>query len=252
MHRACSLLGLSAEEIDSATGITGTYSLVPSAYRYFGVVDETRPIREAKLGWGRMSLGGVFGALSVVEGFPGGHGILDGDEGFWIMAGSDRCDFNVMTRDLGDTHDIEDTMYKVHPSIAWNHPPFVALQPEHKFTAADIKKITVKGLGAARIADDSPGGEVDAMFSLPYTVALTVLGDALLPNMYCDERRLSRPVQDLLRRIEIEEDQEADLAWFNEHRMCSEVTVVLRDGRRFFRALEFPQDKPETDWPHLE
>ena len=196
-------------------GITGTYALVPSAYKYFGIVDQTRPIREAKLGWGWMSLGGLFGALSAAEGLKGGHGILDGEEGFWIMAGSDRCDFETMTRDLGATHFIEDTMYKVHPSIAWNHPPYVglkALQTEHRFSANDVEKITVKGLGAARIADYAPSGEVDAMFSLPYTLALTVLGDPLLPQMYSDERRLSAPVQALLKRIRIEEDPEADLA----------------------------------------
>ena len=47
------LLGLDATQTEAAMGITGTYALVPSAYKYFGIVDETRPIREAKLGWGR-------------------------------------------------------------------------------------------------------------------------------------------------------------------------------------------------------
>ena len=84
---------------------------------------------------------------------------------------------------------IDDTLYKVHPSIAWNHPPFVAIQDlkaEHGFSAADVESVTVKGLGAARIADYAPAGEVDAMFSLPYTVALTILGDPLMPEMYSD------------------------------------------------------------------
>ena len=202
-----------------------------------------------------MSLSGVFGALSAAEGFKGGHGILDGDEGFWVMAGSDRCDFDVMTKDLGITHYIEDTMYKVHPSIAWNHPPFVALQAlqvEHGFSADDIDQIIIKGLGAARIADYAPSGEVDAMFSLPYTVALTVLGDPLLPAMYSDERRQSESVQALLKRIRIEESNEADLAWFNEHRMCDEVTVILKNGRKLYRDVEFPRDKPEIGWAQLE
>ena len=252
---ASRLLGLDAGQTEAAMGITGTYALVPSAYKYFGIVDETRPIREAKLGWGWMALGGVFGALSAAKGFSGGHGILDGDEGFWIMAGSDRCDFSVMTRDLGTTHMIDDTLYKVHPSIAWNHPPFVAIQDlkaEHGFTAADVESVTVKGLGAARIADYAPAGEVDAMFSLPYTVALTILGDPLMPEMYSDARRLSEPVQALLKRIGIEEDPAAELAWFDEQRMCHEVTIQLTDGRTFRRAVEFPRDKPDIGWPELE
>lgn len=252
---ASRLLGLSAIQTEAAMGITGTYSLVPSAYKYFGLVDETRPIREAKLGWGWMALGGVFGALSAAEGIGGGGGILDGDEGFWIMAGSDRCDFDVMTRDLGATHMIDDTMYKAHPSIAWNHPPFVAiqqLQGTHGFTADDVERVTVKGLGAARIADYAPAGEVDAMFSLPYTVALTLLGDPLTPEMYSDARRLSDPVQNLLKRVEVVEDPTTELAWFNEHRMCHEVTIQLKDGQSLHQAIEFPQDKPEIGLADLE
>ena len=252
---ASRLLGLSAEQIDVAMGVTGTYCLVPSAYKYFGIVDETRPIREAKLGWGWMALGGVFGALSAAEGLQGGQGILDGDEGFWIMSGSDNCDFEVMTRDLGKTHMIDDTMYKVHPSIAWNHPPFVAIAELKRttgFTAADVDRVTIKGLGAARIADYAPAGEVDAMFSLPYTAALTILGDPLLPEMYSDDRRLSEPVQALLKRITIEEDLETELAWFNEHRMCHQVTIRLKDGRELYKDVEFPRDKPNIGWNELE
>jgi 2-methylcitrate dehydratase PrpD len=229
---ASRLLGLDADQTEVAMGITGTYALVPSAYKYFGIVDETRPIREAKLGWGWMALGGVFGALSAAQGFSGGHGILDGDEGFWIMAGSDK-----------------------YPSIAWNHAPFVAiegLKAENGFSADDVESVTVKGLGAVRIADYAPAGEVDAMFSLPYTVALTLLGDPLLPEMYSDERRLSEPVQRLLKRVRIEEDQDAELAWFNEQRMCAAVTIQLADGRSLRRAIEFPRDKPDIGWPELE
>ena len=249
------LLGLSAKQTEAAMGVTGTYALVPSAYKYFGIVDETRPIREAKLGWGWMALGGVFGALSAAEGFSGGNGILDGKEGFWIMAGSDQCDFEAMTKNLGTTHLIDDTLYKVHPSIAWNHAPYLAikeLKKEHGFSADEVQRVFVKCLGAVRIADYAPAGEIDAMFSLPYTVALTLLGDPLLPEMYSDQRRLSEPVQNLLKCIEIEEDPEAELAWFNEQRMCADVSIQLKDGRKVHRSVEFPRDKPDIGWPELE
>lgn len=241
------LLGLDAEQLDTAMGITGTYATVPSAYKYFGTVAETRPMREAKLGWGWMALGGVFGALSAAEGFRGGHGILDGDEGFWIMAGSDQCDHAIMTRDLGQTHYILETEFKVHPSIAWNHPPHVALKrllAEADFTAADVTRVHVCGLGIERIADFAPRGAVDAMFSLPYTIATTLLGDPLLPAMYDDARINAPEVRALLARIECEPDPAAELAWFNEHRMCFDIEVSLRDGRHLRVATEFPRDKP--------
>jgi 2-methylcitrate dehydratase PrpD len=242
------LLGLDAERMDSAMGITGTYAPVPSAYKYFGTVAETRPMREAKLGWGWMALGGTFGAQSALEGFQGGHGILDGEEGFWIMAGSDHCDHSVMTNDLGATHYILETEFKVHPSIAWNHPPHVALKKmmaAEKFSASDVASVRLKGLGAERIADFHPAGAVDAMFSLPYTVATTLLNDPLLPAMYEDDRIHSADVSALLERISVEPDNEAELAWFNEHRMCYEIDVALNDGREIHVETEFPRDKPE-------
>ncbi len=248
------LLKLNAEEIDAAMGIAGTYAPVPSAYKYFGKVAETRPMREAKLGWGWMAMGGTFAALSAKRGFRGGYGILDGDEGFWIMAGSDQCDHAVMLKDLGNSHYILETEFKVHPSIAWNHPVHVGLKKlmqRHAFRADDVESVLVRGLGADRIADYKPAGEVDAMFSLPYTIATTLLGDELLPNLYDQERIDSDDVTDLLKRIRIEPDPEAELAWFNEQRMCFDIYVNLNNGQRLHENSEFARDKPKIGRPEI-
>ncbi len=249
------LLGLGAEQMDVAMGITGTYALVPSAYKYFGKVAETRPMREAKLGWGWMALGGVFGALCAAEGFAGGHGILDGEEGFWIMAGSDQCDHDSMVRDLGRTHYILETEFKVHPSIAWNHPPHLAikrLMHSEGFAATDVRRVQVRGLGAERIADHKPAGPVDAMFSLPYTIATTLRGDALLPAMYSPTYIRDPELAELMRGVEITADATAELAWFEEQRMCFAIAIDLQDGRRVEVETEFPRDKPAITWPEIE
>ena len=244
---AARLLGLNADQTEVAMGITGTYSTVPSAYKYFGVVADTRPMREAKLGWGWMSLAGTFGALSAREGFAGGYGILDGKEGFWIMAGSDQCDHGLMVEDLGSTHFILETEFKVHPSIAWNHPVYIGIKKlldEHAFTINELASVRVKGLGAERIADYEPTGEVDAMFSLPYTIATTLLGDELLPAMYSQDRIQSKDVKEILNIIKIEADEQAELAWFNEGRMCFDIYITLKDGRELHENAEFARDKP--------
>jgi 2-methylcitrate dehydratase PrpD len=241
------LLGLDDDGMDRAFGVTGTYSTVPSAYKYFGIVEETRPMREVKLGWGWMSMAGVFGALSAKEGFQGGHGVLDGDEGFWIMAGSDQCDFAKMTEGLGETYLIMETEFKVHPSIAWNHPPHTAIKKlvqEHTIKPEDVEKVVVKGLGAVRIADYDPAGPVDAMFSLPYTVATTLLGDKLLPDMYSEDRIKAPAVQSLLKKISIEPDSEADLLWFEEHKEVFAIDLYLKGDNKVSTEVEYPRDKP--------
>lgn len=249
------LLGLNEEQMDAAFGITGTYSTVPSAYKYFGIVNETRPMREVKLGWGWMSMIGVFSALSADIGFGGGYGMLDGDEGFWIMAGSDKCEFEKMTAGLGTEYLIMQTDFKVHPSIAWNHPPHIALKQlveENDLKPDDIRLVRLKGLGAERIADYNPSGPVDAMFSLPYTVATTIMREPLLPDLYSDAKINDPVVQSLLKKIQVEPDPEADRIWFEEQKMQYSLEVFLQDGRRLKTKAEFPKDKPAITGKDIE
>ncbi len=242
------LLKLKPVEMDAAFGVTGTYSPVPSAYKYFGIVSETRPMREAKLGWGWMSMAGTMGALSAKAGFRGGHGILDGKEGFWIMAGSDHCDFAKMTQGLGREWLILGTDFKLHPSIAWSHPPFVALTQlieRHGIRAADVEKVRVWNVGVTRIADYDPQGAVDAQFSLPYAVATTLLGEPLTPALYSERKMRSAPVRAMLQRIECIEDPAMDLDWFKRNIMRSRVEITTKSGARYEQAATFPVDKPK-------
>jgi 2-methylcitrate dehydratase PrpD len=212
-------------------------------------------MREVKLGWGWMSMTGVFGALSAQQGFRGGHGVLDGDEGFWIMAGSDRCEFDKMTDGLGTTYYIKETEFKIHPSIAWNHPPHTAIKKlveEHDIKPDEVEKVLVKGLGAERIADYNPAGPVDAMFSLPYTIATTILREKLLPDMYSEEKIKHPQVQSLLKRITIQPDPQADVAWFVEHKEIFDIELVLKGGKHFKTHVEYPKDKPEFGKKEIE
>jgi 2-methylcitrate dehydratase PrpD len=244
---AAKLLGFNDDQMEIGLGIAGTYSTVPSAYKYFGKVEDTRPMREVKLGWGWMCMAGVFAALSAKAGFRGGYGILDGDEGFWIMAGSDRCDFDRMIKGLGTEYLILDTEFKVHPSIGWNHPPYTAIKSlvkEHRFKPEEVESVTITGMGVDRLADFRPAGMVDAMFSLPYTVATTILQEKLLPDMYSDEKIKDPKVQNLLNKIKLKPNAEADRLWFDKQMYVFSIDISLTDGRCLSTHVEYPRDKP--------
>src|SRR5262249_19417949 len=145
------LLALDAARLEVAFGIAGAYTSVPSAYKYFGPVSETRPMREVKLAWGWNCLAGVVSALSAERGFAGGRGALDGRHGFWIMHGSDRCDFERLTAGLGDEWLTRETEFKIHPSIGINHPAYWAtkqLVEEHEVRAEDVQRVRVTTLWA--------------------------------------------------------------------------------------------------------
>lgn len=249
------LLGLDADALDVAFGIAGTYSTVPSVYKYFGVVEETRPMREVKLGWGWMCMAGVVAAQSAKRGFQGGHGVLDGPQGFYIMAGSDQCDFERMTKDLGQSWAITDTDYKPHPSIAWNHPPHDAtrtLVAEHNITPDQVEKITITGLGMNLIGDTAPSSAVDAQFSAPYAVVTTIMQEPLLPAMYSDEKLADPVLRDLLSKVESHEDKAATDAFFSDQKMIYTVAIGLKSGETVERHVEWPRDQPDYGRGDLE
>ena len=249
------LLGLNYEEMNVAFGIAGTYSSVPSVYKYFGIVEDTRPMREAKLGWGWQCMAGVMAAISAKKGFHGGHGILDGEHGFWIMAGSDRCDFERMVSGLGESWVTDDTEYKIHPSIAWNHPAFWAtrqLVEENSLQSVQVSKVEIKTFMANTISDTNPAGPVDAMFSLPYTVCSTIMGEPLVPELYAEEKLNEPELKRLLAVTECEHDQQADHYLFDDQRMCQTIKLTLSDGLTLERSIEFPRDKPDYGRTEIE
>jgi 2-methylcitrate dehydratase PrpD len=248
------LLGLDDEQMDSAFGIAGTYAPVPSAHKYFGVVAETRPMREVKLGWGWMCMAGTLAALSASRGFGGGHGILDGDRGFYVMAGSDRCDVDRMTADLGTRWLVTDVEPKVYPAIARNTPPHLAtraLVAEHGFGPDEVERVTVRGMQMSAVADFAPATAVDAQFSLPHAIATALLQETPGPDMFSHERLFDPEVRRLMGRVQLEHDTDADVVYFNEQRLLYSVEVELTDGRRLSREIEFPRDRPRTGWSDI-
>lgn len=240
------LLDLDEEQLDVAFGIAGTYSSVPSAYKYFGTVAETRPMREVKLGWGWMCMAGTLGALSAQRGFRGGHGILDGERGFHVMAGSDRCDFQRMTAGLGDRWLITDSEYKGFPAIARIIPAYfatMALVLEHRVDPADVARVVVRSGHVPLVNDFNPRSAVDAQFSLPFVTVMALTQDPLGPGMFSDARLFDPLVRHLLGCIELDHDVEAETLFFNEQRLRVSVEITVKSGAVVRRELEFPRDQ---------
>ncbi len=249
------LLGLDEEHMDVAFGVAGTYASVPSAYKYFGVVAETRPLREVKLGWGWMCMAGTMAALSAQRGFRGGLGVLDGERGFHVMAGSDRCDFTSMTRGLGESWLIVDAEYKAYPSIARIIPAYFATQElvkEHAIKPADVKRVTVQSGHIRLVNDFNPRSEVDAQFSLPFVVVMAITQEPLGPAMYSESRMFDPLVRDLLGRVELQQDDDAEKVFFDEQRLKMSVSIALQSGVTVQRDIEYPRDQKPMGWNGVE
>jgi 2-methylcitrate dehydratase PrpD len=243
------ILGLNEDEMTSALGITGTYAVVPSCWKYLG--EDTRPMREVKMAWGWSCMVGVFSALAAKEGLrmlqP--SNILEGDAGWYIMHGSDKCDFEKMTEGLGERWDILTTAIKAYPAcyLIFGTCDTVkdALQKE-KIDPDNIAKITLKSgeWVTQRLSDRAPKGIVDAQFSTQWAIAMMMLGVPPGPE-WCVEERLNDPkALEIVQKVELELDPDADRAWLEEGKSINTVEITTKEGKTITGYVDQPKGEP--------
>jgi 2-methylcitrate dehydratase PrpD len=128
----------------------------------------------------------------------------------------------------------------VHPV----HEAVKQLVEEHSIKPDDIVEVVVSGMQTSRLADYNPSGAVDAMFSLPYTIATTILKEKLLPDMYSEEKIKSPEVQGLLKKIQCKPDPEADQLWYDNQWLVFTIEMTLKGGKQIKQRVEWPKEKP--------
>jgi 2-methylcitrate dehydratase PrpD len=168
---AASLLQFDADRTASALGLAGASAPVPYI-RKFGFT-ESEPLSWAKNNYGWAAASGLFGALLVERGFVGSRTILDGPRGFWVMAGSDRCDWLVLTADLGKDYRICRASFKPYSCCRYLHGILDAFaQAAGGLRPDEIDKVETQGFyHIAHFMDTSPRSMFDAQFSVPFAVA---------------------------------------------------------------------------------
>jgi len=228
------LLGLSAEDTLCALGLAGAFAPLP---------------HDGKIGWeeGRISWvkdnvawpaeGGVRAALLAERGFRATREILDGERGLWVMAGSDRCDFDRMVRGLGTDWDVLGVSLKPYPCCRWIHSTLDAVREvvaEHGIQPRDVCRVTVRSIEAfhAWFHSPRPATMVDAEFSVPHAVAMVLL-DRPRATWWHGINRTDLAVLALMDRVELETDPAAQTAYAtNRHSARIPATVRIETGRR--------------------
>ena len=193
----------------------------------FGVAGATAPVAHAgKFGWTDKSIAyikdnvawpaeaGLRAALLAQLGYEGSESILDGDRGYWVMAGSDRCDFSLLTDFSG--YEIMNISLKPYPCCRWIHTTLDALGElvaEHHFEPPEIERIEV--FSTQSLADyfgrQDPRSFVDMEFSVPCALSLKLHG---IPHSawYRPENWRNPAVLELASRVSVAlEDEYQDL-----------------------------------------
>ncbi|MEV0288868.1 MmgE/PrpD family protein [Kribbella sp. NPDC050820] len=227
------LLRLDTETTRHALGAAAFNAPVPSV-RKEGLEPEDRPLSWAKNNYGWAAMGGVLGAMLAHDGFRSSRTVLDGDRGFWVMAGSDQFDAELLTAGLGDEFRLQLTQVKPYASCRWTHAALDCirqLRRDGKLPAlVDIDRIEVHTFRelASNFTNAAPEDIVDAQFSLPYLLALELA--ARTPARGLHESDLTDPaILDLATRIAVHHDEAMEVSFYSGH-MPSRIICHRRAG----------------------
>jgi 2-methylcitrate dehydratase PrpD len=242
------LLRLSEEQMTSALGIAGANAPVPSCLKT--VLGPLGEVSMVKNNYAMSSFAGVTAALLAKDGFAGPRDILDGNEGFWVMAGSDRCDFDRMIDGLGTRYGILDVAFKPYPTCRWLHSSIdAALQitKENRIKADDIRRVRVRTMSMMTKKPwntTNPRNMMDAQFSLPYSLAVAMSGIKIGHEWFASETLQNPTILRLSGKIGIEPYDEADKVGHIDG-LLSNVELEV-DGRKYTKEIRYQTGHPKN------
>jgi 2-methylcitrate dehydratase PrpD len=242
------LLRLNGEQMADAFGLTG--QMRPTRV--------TRP-EWAKLGmprWmkvtnGDITIPGIHSVFLAKRGFPGDRRMLDQGRNFGACVGSDRYDASRLTTNLGKDYGILRIGYKYYSACRYTSSTLdavAALVSDHRVKPDDVEQVIVKvqKLVSENFAIYEPSYRIQAQFSMPYVVTMVLMGEPTGPNWYREEMLRDPKVLKLQHRVRLEEDPLATKSFYPGYKTPSTVEIIMKDGRRFSRSVEYPKGEPEN------
>lgn len=245
------LLGLNATQTAHALAIAAANAPVASVMK---TVYGARPSL-AKNNFGAAAQGGVNAARLAQAGFDGPLDMLDGDTGFWRMAGADGVDTARLTGGLGRDFELLRVGFKtwstcrlvqssVQASLA------VLAQAGVAPDSADIARWVVQGapiLTRAPFSSPHPADMAAAPFSAPYGIAMAALGVAPGPDWFAAHALQDKRALAIAARIELQPLPPGELQGYHHP---ARAQLVLHDGRRFVHDVPVAQGDAANPLPH--
>jgi 2-methylcitrate dehydratase PrpD len=240
------LLSLNKNQLINALGIAGTNAPLPCNMKTVeGPLGNSSMVKN---NFGTAAHTGVLSALMAQKGFTGPPDVFEGDNGFWRMYGSDRCDLNKLTGGLGSQYQILNMGFKAYSSCGATHGAIDGVRTimnNNSIDIADIETVVVRVPAViAKMPWSSreiPATIYAAEFSIPYTVALVITGLAGKPGPEWYEPVIfSNPaVVSVLQRVYVEPDAEADRLR-SDGILLTKVEIVAQD-RKYSERVEYPK-----------
>jgi 2-methylcitrate dehydratase PrpD len=216
------------------------------------------PSLTKRLGVGFASQSGVIAALLAAAAFPASGEVFQGPAGFFQTFYGQEGDYDALFDQLGSRFEIVLVGPKPFPSCRYTHCAVTAcvnLLRGHSIKGPDVQEIRVQ-IGERDMrsvggwTDDEkkkkrrPEGVVDAQFSIPYTVAATLVNGGLSLEEFTDAKLRNEEILDLAARVKLILNRDLDKGPMDVKPQV--VEVVTRDGKIISERIEFPKGNPNN------
>jgi 2-methylcitrate dehydratase PrpD len=216
------------------------------------------PSLTKRLGIGFASQSGVLAALLASAGFPAAGEILQGSAGFFQTFYGQEGDYQVILDQLGNRFEIVCVGPKPFPSCRYTHPAVtgvLSLLREHSINADDIREVRVqigerdmRSVGGWSDEEKKkkyrPEGVVDAQFSIPFTVAATLVNRRLSLEEFTDAALRSERILSVASRVSPIFDRTLDDWPANVKPQI--VEIETNDRHVFTIRVDYPKGNPRN------
>jgi 2-methylcitrate dehydratase PrpD len=156
---------------------------------------------------------GLTAALMAQKGYTGDMDILDGDEGYWKMAGSHNSNWEALTGELGKRWLIAETSIKWFPACrnsSHSIDLFRALVEKEKLGPKEIEEVVLRVPFFTTYLRETgyPSNIVDAQFSIPYAIAMVAHRIKRGYRWYLPETLKDHEIVNFFNRVRMEDNRD--------------------------------------------
>jgi len=239
---AAKLLGLEADDIESALGIALSQAAGSMQFLADGAWTKRSHV-------GQAAQNGLICATLAAEGFQGPKQAFEGRWGF-LFAYAPNADPAKVTDGLGARWETMNLAVKPYPSCRYTHAAMDALatlKRDHAIEAADIVSVEIglpetgwKIVGDPQVDKQNPKSVVDGQFSMPFCAAVVLREGTLGWDHYATHLH-DKDTHDLSRRVSTVIDAKAD-AIFPEN--MAGVARVETANATYEAFVDVPKGEP--------
>lgn len=237
------LLGLSHEKLTNALGIV----YAQTSGNAQGLL-EGKLIKRMQPGFA--SQAGLNAAFLAKAGITGSHHVFEGPYGFFNLYEHGEFDSAPVLKDLGSHFSLMDLSIKPYPCCRMTHASIDAARALRSSVVGSVENIAAIDFTVSEMVAEMVGKpfvigtdpQVDAQFSIPYTVATMLLcGDVFLedfePSKILDPGR-----SNLAARVHVTVDRRLP----PKDIFVSMVKIRMKDGAHYQTRVDYPLGNPNN------